>query len=305
MAKSINLAEIRNFENLEFLAKELVEGFITGLHRSPYHGFSVEFAEHKLYNYGESTKNIDWKVYARTDRLYTKQYEEETNLRCTILLDVSGSMYYPKPGNDKIRFSIYAAAALSFLMVGQRDAVGLVAFADKIVHQTPQKTSRTHLNNLLTFMNGWLNESPASAMATSNIAQNIHDLSETLHKRSLVVIFTDMFQQNQDMSELMGALQHLKHRKHEVLLFHVSDLKSEHDFDFLDQPYKFVDAESGETITLTPNFIRKEYQEKMGNFYHDIKLGCGRLKIDFIEANTSDSFDKILSAYLIKRKRMR
>lgn len=301
----MDLATIRKFENLELLARELVEGFITGLHRSPYHGFSVEFAEHKLYNYGESTKNIDWKVFARTDKLFTKQYEEETNLRCSILLDVSGSMYYPRPGNDKIKFSIYAAAALSFLMIRQRDAVGLVGFADKILHQTAQKTSRTHLNNLLTIMQELLDSPPVNHSGQSKIAENIHELADAMHKRSLVIIFTDMFQQMGDTKALMGALQHLKHRKHEVLLFHVTDYKSEHDFAFDDRPYRFEDAESGEMITLSPSNIREAYRAGMDSFYHEVKEGCGRLKIDFIEANTADAFDKILGAYLIKRKRMR
>lgn len=301
---ALNLKDVRKFENLELLAKELVEGFITGLHRSPYHGFSVEFAEHKLYNYGESTKNIDWKVFAKTDRLYTKQYEEETNLRCTILIDTSASMYYPKPGFDKIQFSIYAAAALCFLMIKQRDAVGITAFANNILHQSDQKSTRLHLNRLLKDLNLWLQEEK-SQNQQSNIAENIHLVADKIQKRSLVIIFTDMFQQNQSQQSVFEALQHLKHNKHEVLLFHVTDIATEKEFEFSDRPYKFIDKETRESITLTPSFIKEEYKNRMNQFYKDIKLTCGKLKIDLIEVDTADTFDKILGAYLIKRKKMK
>ncbi len=300
----LDLATIKKFESLEFLAKELVEGFITGLHRSPYHGFSVEFAEHKLYNYGESIKNIDWKVFARTDRLYTKQYEEETNLRCTILVDTSASMYYPKPDLDKIRFSIYAAAALCFLMIRQRDAVGIVSFANEILQQSPQKSTRLHLNQLLQTLDEWL-KNPNPDKQVSNIAENIHLIADKIQKRSLVIIFTDMFQQKNSSQDIFESLQHLKHNKHEVLLFHVTDQDTERNFNFKDRPYKFVDTETKETITLTPSFIKDQYLATMTDFYKEIKLTCGQLKIDLIDVNTRDDFDKVLGAYLIKRKKMR
>ena len=300
----LDLTDVKKFENLEFLARELVEGFITGLHRSPYHGFSVEFAEHKLYNYGESTKNIDWKVYAKTDRLYTKQYEEETNLRCTILIDTSGSMYYPKPGFDKVKFSIYATAALCFLLIKQRDAVGLTAFADDILYQTDQRSTRLHLNQLLQVLEKWLQEDRPPKQH-SNIAENIHLVADKIQKRSLVVIFTDMFQQGDSREAVFEALQHLKHNRHEVLLFHVTDQRTEKDFEFSDRPYKFIDKETRESITITPSFIKDQYKEKMDAFYRDVKLTCGQLKIDLINVDTSDSFDKVLGAYLIKRKKMR
>ncbi len=303
MKNKLYLDDVRQFQRLEFLAKEMVEGFITGLHRSPYHGFSVEFAEHKLYNYGESTKNIDWKVFARTDRLYTKQFEEETNLRCTILLDSSSSMYYPKPGFDKIQFSLYAAAALSFLMIKQRDAVGVTSFAESIEHESPKKSTRLHLNSILEYLEGLL-ERPEPRKQSSNIANCIDQIADRIHKRSLVIIFSDMFQQSQPLSKTLEALQHLKHNKHEVLLFHVTDQSTELNFDFKDRPYKFIDSETRETITLSPSFIKDRYKEKMVKFYHEVKLACGKLKIDLIEVDTRDSFDKVLGSYLIKRKRM-
>ena len=300
---ALNLKEIRQFENLELLAKELVEGFITGLHRSPYHGFSVEFAEHKLYNFGESTRNIDWKVYARTDRLYTKQYEEETNLRCSILLDVSSSMYYPQPGRDKIRFSVYAAAALSYLMIKQRDAVGLVPFSDQIQEQTQQRSTRTHFNAIMKSLDTWVNRD-IPEKNQSNIAETIHLIADQIHKRSLVVIFTDMFQQVDSVQSIFEALQHLKHNKHEVLLFHTSDKKTEKDFEFEDRPYKFIDMETNQSVTLNPSAVKSEYTKQMEKFYEEIKLGCGKLKIDLVEVDTNDPFGKILGASPIKRKRL-
>ncbi|MEM9324919.1 MAG: DUF58 domain-containing protein [Bacteroidota bacterium] len=299
----MNLTDVRKFESLEFLAKQLVEGFITGLHKSPYHGFSVEFAEHKLYNFGESTRHIDWKLFSRTDRLYTKQYEEETNLRAHLILDTSQSMYYPIPGYEKIRFSIYAAAALAYLLVNQRDAVGMTAFSEGIDVQTDQKSTRIHLNNLLGTISPWLDEAPVRSPKT-DIVSVLHHVSEKIHKRSLVIIFSDMFQQRSDTDELFQALQHLKHNKHEVLLFHVTDLSTEKEFDFRDRPYQFIDVETNEMIKINPALIKNDYRKKMEEFYHEIKLRCGQLKIDMIETDAQDSFDKVLSAYLIKRKKM-
>lgn len=298
----LDLSNVRKFQSLELLAKELVEGFITGLHRSPYHGFSVEFAEHKLYNYGESTRNIDWKVYARTDQLYTKQYEEETNLRASILLDTSASMYYPSPDIDKIRFSVYASAALSMLMIRQRDAVGVIAYDDQISLQTQQKSSPIHLNNLLHTLDNILQLTPKKSITQT--AECIHQIADNIHRRSLVILFTDMFQQQKNLQDIFEALQHLKHNKHEILLFHVSDRKTEKEFEFSDRPYRFKDAETNEMITLQPNQLRQAFQEEMQDFYQQVKLGCGKLKIDLIEVDTIDPFDKVLSAYLIKRKKM-
>lgn len=299
----MNITEIRKFESLELLARQLVEGFITGLHKSPYHGFSVEFAEHKLYNYGESTRHIDWKLFSRTDRLYTKQYEEETNLRAHLVIDTSSSMYYPSPENDKIRFSIYAASALAYLLVKQRDAVGVTAFSEGIDVQTEQKSTRIHLNNLLNILTPWLDTPPTKSEA-SDIASVIHRVADKIHKRSLVVIFTDMFQSGNDLEELFTALQHLKHRKHEVILFHVNDHKTEKEFDFKDRPYQFVDLETNESVKINPALIKSSYQEAMSEFFEKVKLRCGQLKVDLVETNTADTFDKVLGAYLIKRQKM-
>lgn len=296
-----NISEINQYDNLGLIAKQLVDGFITGLHKSPYHGFSVEFAEHKLYNHGESTRHIDWKVFSRTDRLYTKQYEEETNLRCRILLDNSASMHYPSPGKDKLKFSVFAASALSYLLTKQRDVVGLSVFSDKIEDETDLRSTKAHLNTILSKLSELEQVTPESKTDISSV---LHEMADKIHKRSLVVIFSDMFQNNNE-DELMNALQHLKHNKHEVILFHVSDYSSELHFDFEDRPYKFIDLETKETVKVNPHEVKDIYRKEMAKFYQDLKIKCGMMKVDFVPVNTNDSFDKVLGAYLIKRKKMR
>lgn len=296
-----NISKIKQYDNLSLIAKQLVDGFITGLHKSPYHGFSVEFAEHKLYNEGESTRHIDWKLYSRTDKLFTKQYEEETNLRCRILIDNSASMHYPQPDKDKLQFSIFAASALSYLLTKQRDVVGLTVFSDIIEYETELRSTNTHLNTILNKLST-LKEQETKRQ--TDIATVLHQIAQKAHRRSLIIIFSDMFQSgNQD--EILNALQHLKHNKHEVILFHVSDHASELNLDFEDRPYKFIDMETNETIKVNPRELKKDYQHAMGAFYHDLKIKCGMMKIDFVPVDTNDSFDKILGAYLIRRKKMR
>ncbi len=297
----ITLKDIAQFNHLDLLAQQLVDGFITGLHKSPYHGFSVEFAEHKLYNFGESTKHIDWKVFARTDRLYTKQYEEETNLRCHLIIDQSPSMYYPTKGKDKIKFSVLSAASIAHLMIKQRDAVGVTLFSSQINYQSAQKSTSSHLHNVLIKLGDVLEEIPQGKTDITNV---IHEIAGKIPKRSLVILFTDMFQ-NEGTDEIFTALQHLKHNLHEVLLFHVSDLTTELELEFADRPSKFVDLETKKVVKVNPNTVREAYQKEMSNYYKEIKIRCGMLKVDFIEVNTSDPFDKVLAAYLLKRKRMR
>ncbi|NQZ75559.1 MAG: DUF58 domain-containing protein [Ekhidna sp.] len=296
-----NISEINQFGNLGLIAKQLVDGFITGLHKSPYHGFSVEFAEHKLYNSGESTRHIDWKVYARTDRLYTKQYEEETNLRCRILVDNSASMHYPSPGKDKLKFSVFAAASLSYLLSKQRDVVGLSIFSDEIEKETELRSTTAHLNKILTTLSELETSTPGKG---TNISKVLHEIADKAHKRSLIIIFSDMFQTGEN-EDLLGALQHLKHNKHEVIVFHVSDYSTELNFEFDDRPYKFIDLETSESIKVNPHDIKETYRNEMSIFFHDLKIKCGMMKIDFVPVNTNDSFDTVLGAYLIKRKKMR
>ncbi len=300
---SIALSDIKQFEKIDFLARQLVEGFITGLHKSPYHGFSVEFAEHKLYNFGDSTRHVDWKVFARTDRLYTKQYEEETNLRCNILLDVSGSMYYPKPENKKILFASLCAAALAQLLSSQRDAVRLTTFSDQIGFQSPLSSTSSNLNLIFSELTRVIGNSDKST--STNVAKVLHEIADKIHKRSLIILLSDMFQNNDNLDEIFGALQHLKHNKHEILIFHVTDKQTEFEFEFDDRPYRFVDLESNQIVKLNPRDVKEQYKARISTLYRDLKLRCGQYKIDLIEADTAEPFDKVLSAYLIKRKRMK
>ena len=300
---SIKLHEIAQHTSLEILARQMVEGFITGMHKSPYHGFSVEFAEHRLYNDGESTRHIDWKVYARTDRLFSKRYEEETNLRCLIAIDVSPSMFYPVESRSKLRFSIYAASALGYLLHRQRDAVGLCFFSDDIKTLTPVKSTPTHLDKLFTLLEN-LSEQKAPS-GTTHVGQVLHEIAEKIHKRSLVVIFSDMFDGNEDPDELFKALQHLKHNKHEVIVFHVMDHQTELLFDFEDRPMEFIDLETNEKIKLNPADVKQHYRIEADKFHKSLKMRCNQYKIDFVEADVQSDFNTVLQTYLIKRAKMR
>lgn len=299
----IDLNNIRENASLELLAHQLVEGFITGLHKSPYHGFSVEFAEHKLYNEGESTRHIDWKVYARTDRLFTKRYEEETNLRCLIAIDTSASMFYPADSMAKIRFSKYAAAALGYMLNRQRDAVGLCLFANTIETLTPIKSTPTHLDKLLRTLQDVDHHKPKESK--TKVAQVLHEIAEKIHKRSLVILFSDMFDSAEDADDLFKALQHLKHNKHEVIVFHVMDNDTELSFNFEDRPMEFIDLESGEKLRLNPGDVKQHYQQEATRFHKALKMRCNQYKIDFIEADVRMDFNIILQTYLIKRAKMR
>ncbi|MBL7890142.1 MAG: DUF58 domain-containing protein [Bacteroidia bacterium] len=306
---TINRQAIQPFSHLELIAKQVVEGFITGLHKSPFHGFSVEFAEHRLYNKGESTKHIDWKLFGRTDKLFIKRYEEETNLRCHIIIDNSSSMYFPAADlagdkHNKITFSVYCAAALIELLKRQRDAVGLSVFSEKVDIHTPDKSSSLHHKMLFAELEKLLEPFDKENHRSTSAIQAIHQIAEIIHKRSLVIIFSDMMDSQAGSEELFSALQHLKHNKHEVILFHVNDRSKELDFDFDNRPYRFVDMETGEELKLHPNEIKETYLQQMTHFKNELKLKCGQYKIDFVEADINLGFDQVLMPYLIKRTKM-
>jgi len=298
-----DLQEIREIGRIDLLAKQLVEGFITGLHKSPYHGFSVEFAEHRLYNSGESTRHVDWKVFAKTDKLFTKRYEEETNLRCHILIDASSSMRYPQDSQAKLAFSVYAAAALGWLLHKQRDAVAVTTFSDRILEQTAVKSTQTHLNKLFHMLDSLLKDK--NTEQRTDVSKVLHEIANTIHRRSLVVIFSDMFANASDDEEIFKALQHLKHNLHEVVLFHVNDKSTEIEFEFSDRPHLFIDLETGNKIKLQPSEVKLSYQEAARKRLSNLRDKCGQLQIDFVEADVEDDYDTIFNAYLIKRARMR
>ncbi len=291
--------------NLELLAKQVVEGFITGMHKSPFHGFSVEFSEHKLYNKGESTRHIDWKLFAKTEKLYTKKYEEETNLRCHIIIDNSASMHYPISKNklvddlNKIGFSAVASAALMEILKRQRDAVGLSIYADSYEYYAPEKGSERHRKMLLNQLEQLLS---SQSKATTETYQYLHEIAEKIHRRSLIFLFTDMFQTTQNEENLFNALRHLKFNKHEVVLFHTYDKKTEFLFDFDNTPKKFVDIETGEEINLYADNIQQKYQELSAEFFNNLKNKCLQYKIDYVPVNINENYDKVLTSYLISRQ---
>ncbi len=298
--------DVKNLENLDLMARQVVEGFIIGLHKSPFHGFSVEFAEHRLYNQGESTRNLDWKVYARTDKMFVKKYEEETNLRCQIVIDTSSSMYFPKgiKGKklNKLEFSALSAASLMNLLRKQRDAFGLSMYEDRLHIHSDCKSSNTHYRLLLTYLDRLINEDRIGKKSAS--AEALHHIAETIHRRSLVVIFSDMFEDTDDHENLFSALQHLRHAKHEVILFHVTDHSLERDFEFENRPWLFEDLETGERIKLQSNEVKDLYTKKVTAYYQELKMKCMQYRIDFIDADINAGFYPILQSYLVKRARM-
>ena len=310
MPDSIDPSRLEPFGSLEMLARQVVEGFITGLHKSPFHGFSVEFAEHRLYNTGESIRNIDWKLYGRTDRLYSKRFEEETNLRCQVFIDHSTSMYYPVAGNpgsgslNKIAFSVYTAAALINLFHRQHDAAGISIFSESIELHTPAKSTSVHHKYLYGLLEHLLLPISPDTRKKTAAASVIHELADRIHKRSLVILFSDMFDNVSETESLFSALQHLRHNKHEVILFHVTEHRSELDFNFENRPYRFIDMESGEQVKAFPSQIRDKYLESMHGFLTELKLRCAQYRIDFVEADISKGFEQVLLAYLVKRSRL-
>ncbi len=305
----LTLRDYREIENLELIARQVVEGFIIGLHKSPFHGFSVEFAEHQLYNPGQPMRHVDWKVYARTDRLYTKRFEEETNLRCHLVLDASSSMFFPegdvlrkRGGVNKARYSAVGAAALMHLMRKQRDAVGLSIFDEELTVHTRARSNATHQRLLQSHIIRMLEEGRQGR--PTRAAHCLHQIAESIHRRSLVVIFSDMFDDMERTEELFSALQHLRHAKHEVMLFHVVDKAMELDFAFDNRPYLFIDLESGQEVKLRSNDVKSRYVSRMQEYRKALELKCGQFKIDYIQADAEQSFRQVLLPYLVKRMRM-
>lgn len=300
-----DLIQFEAFDNLEIIAKQIVEGFLIGLHRSPYHGFSVEFAEHRLYNKGESTKHIDWKLFARSDKMFVKQFEEETNLRAHIVIDTSSSMLFPykKKSQSKLSYSVLCAAALVHLLRKQRDAVGLCTFSDQINLMTPAKLSLTHAQLLYSELNKVYHGEGVDTNRETRISGTLHQLAESLHKRSLVIVFSD-FTGAESPQEIMESLQHLRFNKHEVLLFSVRDIELESKFNFENRPSRFIDLETGESLKLNPLEIKDLYKLKQDEFFTELKLLCGQFSIDFVEADIRKEFNEVLQSYLVKRKKL-
>lgn len=296
--------ERSQLENLEIIAKQVVEGYIIGLHKSPFHGFSVEFAEHRLYNNGDNLKHIDWRVYGRTNKLFVKRFEEETNLRCCIAIDTSSSMYFPdhKNGINKLQFSCVAAASLLYILKSQLDASALALFDEEIKYFSETRSSHSHYRLLMHELDKLLKTS--ADIRSTNAATAIHTIAEKMHKRSLVVIFSDMMDDTEHTDELFSAIQHLKFNKHEVILFHIQDGQHEVDFEFENRPMEFVDMETGDKVRLQPQQVKEQYLERMQAYRNEILEKCHQYRVDYVPVDLSEPVEQVLNSFLLKRNKL-
>jgi len=299
--------KIQSVYNLELSAKGIVEGTISGLHKSPFHGFSTEFLERRPYNNGESTRFLDWKYFAKTDKKYIKKYEEETNLRCHIVLDVSSSMYYPQPlsadiEKSKIGYATLLSAVLMQIMSKQRDAIGLSLFSDELEFYSSEKTNRSHFKTLL----GKLEENLVKERKyeSTKLYDSLHKLAERFHKRSLIVIVSDFVDSDKNVDELFEALKHLSFRKHEILLFHVVDKATELELDFDNNYHKFVDLENNNELVLDNLDLKEEFEKRTMNYAKTLKFKALQYKMDYKLLNIKDGFKEAINSYLTQRNKI-
>ncbi len=285
---------VSKLANMELRARLVVEGFITGLHKSPYHGFSVEFAEHRQYMPGDEIKHIDWKIYGKTDRYYIKQYEEETNLKSYIVLDASRSMDYASSGNiKKFEYASYLAAALSYMMIKQQDAVGLSVFDEEVTSYLPPHATKGYLRQILVELQ------KVQASKKTGAGKSLHNVADRIKRRGLVIIISDLFD-NPD--EVIAALKHFRHKKNEVLVMHILD-PLERSFAFGNDAM-FKDMETGEQLMTQPWQIQKAYQREMQAFLERYKRECRENYVDYVLMDTATPFDVALTEYLSKRERV-
>lgn len=292
--KYLDPSVISKLKSLELKARTIVDGFMVGLHRSPYHGFSVEFSEHRPYMQGDPIKNIDWKVFAKREKYFIKQFEEETNLICNIFLDISKSMQFKHSASvSKIDYGITLAAALSYIMINQQDAVGLTTFSDKVYDYYPPKSHRVYLKNLLTGLNN------IKSTGSTKTAACLDSVAEKIKKRGLTIIISDFFD---DLSSIMKALKHIHYKKNEIIVFQLLD-PIEKNFGF-DRDSIFIDLETEEQMTTQPHQIKRAYQEAMNEFLSKFKNECLNYGIEYNLIETDQPFDKALISYFAKRERM-
>ena len=290
--KYLDFDTLSRIRNIQLLAKTVVEGFVLGLHRSPYRGFSVEFAEYRPYVAGDEIRHVDWKLYGKTDRYYIKQFEEETNLNCHILLDKSASMGYGSGGLTKLQYGSYLAASLAYFMMLQRDATGLVLFDTEIQKLLPARSRTTHLHLMLAELENLV---PSGGTRTG---KPLHDLAEGVKKRGLIVLISDLLDEPE---EVLGGLQHFRFLGNDVIVFHIID-RAEREFPF-DQITEFIDPETDERILSAPQSVRQHYLAEMDEFYGRYRQGCADLKVDYKLFDTSTPLELALSEYLFKRSR--
>jgi len=291
--KYLNPEVVSRLSSIELKARLVVEGFIVGLHRSPYHGFSVEFAEHRQYMPGDDFKHIDWKVYAKSDRFYIKQFEEETNLKAYILLDASNSMGYKSDGISKLEYGSYLAAALSYLSLRQQDAPGLLIYDERIRSYIPPKGARSHINPILRQLGDTLPSSKTDASVA------FHELADRIKRRGLVIVISDLLD---DPEKMLLGLKHFRHRRHEVIVFHILD-PFERNFAYKSEA-RFKDMETGRELLTDPWQIRGEYMSRLGDYLEWISKSCRDSHIDYHLLDTSIPFDRALFGYLAKRSKL-
>jgi uncharacterized protein (DUF58 family) len=292
-------------DNLELIARQVVEGFILGLHKSPFHGFSVEFAEHRLYNQGDPLRHIDWRVYGRTDKLFIKRFEEETNLRCCMVVDTSSSMQFPEDDKkaSKLQFACVAAASLIQLLKRQLDAASLALFDAEVNYFSDCRSSHSHYRMLMNELQRLIDTNVTQNRVTK-AAKALHLVAQQMHKRSLIVIFSDMMDDADNVEDLFSAMQHLRYNKHEVILFHIVDGAQEVNFEFENRPYEFVDMETGDRIKLQPHQIKEQYIANMKAYQTMIENRCHQYQIDRVSVDLSKPVEEVLHAFLIKRNKL-
>lgn len=290
-------------ENLELVAQQVVEGFIIGLHKSPFHGFSVEFAEHRLYNHGDSLRHIDWRVYGRTNKLFVKRFEEETNLRCCLVIDTSASMHFPEDEArlNKLQFSCLAAASLLHLLKRQLDAAALALFDEDLHYFSECRSAQSHYRMLTHQLDQVLRSGPGKQ---TNAASALHLVADRMHKRSLVVVFSDMMDDAARVEELFAALQHLRYNKHEVILFHVQDGKQELAFEFEQRPYEFVDMETGEKVRIQSQHVKEQYIRQISEYRNLVAERCHQYRIDRVPVDLNEPVEQVLHTFLLKRNKL-
>ena len=296
--------KVQRYSRLELRARQLVAGYITGIHRSPFHGFSVEFSEYRPYNPGESTRFIEWKLYARTDKLFVKRFEDETNLRARIIIDASNSMLYPmnEYGEEELRskyhMSMYMTAVFLLLFYQQRDAAGISLVSDEILEHTHARSSYTHHRFLISILDKYLLQIRQLPKTETKLSKNIHEIAERIHKHSLVIVISDLFEANLDTQPLINALQHLRYNNNEVIVFHLLDKPIEWNFDLKNRPYLFTDMETGEKIKIHPRSYKDLYKEKIKDYHHQLKVNLLQLGIDYNLVYLQDGLEGILLPFL-------
>lgn len=299
---------LQQFGYLGLRAQQVVSGFITGQHRSPFHGFSVEFSEHRPYNSGESTRFLDWKLYARSEKLFIKKFEEETNLRCQMIVDGSASMLFPNDKSkltemqSKYNFSVFLAAVFMIIFRHQRDAVGLSIVDNTLRKHTDTKSTFNHHQYLMGLLQNHLDNIKEQSNRETRLAETLHEVAERIHRRSMVMIFSDLFDIAHDSSDLIDALQHLRHNGNEIILFHTIDKKFEEDFDFDNAPRKFIDLENNSVLKIRPAEVRELYRKKYAELMSEIKEKSPQYGIDYVEADINIGLEGVLMPFFARRR---